>query len=50
MEELLARGGESDVLEYLCTLFPDFRWNRTGLHGEPAAPAERAIARSAGAA
>jgi FlaA1/EpsC-like NDP-sugar epimerase len=50
MEELLARGGESDVLEYLCTLFPDFRWNRAMLHGEAAAPGERAIARSAGAA
>jgi FlaA1/EpsC-like NDP-sugar epimerase len=50
MEELLARGGESDVLEYLCTLFPDFRWNRTSFQDQAEPPAERAVARSAGAA
>ena len=57
MEELLARGAETDVLDYLCALFPDFPWSRS--HFAPSmpppvapvsAPVQRAIARSAGAA
>ncbi|MGH9575391.1 MAG: SDR family NAD(P)-dependent oxidoreductase [Candidatus Acidiferrales bacterium] len=50
MEELLARAAETEVLDYLYSLFPDFRWNRGSL--EEAAPRvpDHALARSAGAA
>ncbi|HTZ75257.1 MAG TPA: nucleoside-diphosphate sugar epimerase/dehydratase [Candidatus Aquilonibacter sp.] len=50
MEELMARAGEQDLLEYLCMIFPDFHWNRANFTGEAMPVVESAMARSAGAA
>lgn len=50
MEDLLARGVETDVLDYLYSLFPDFRWSRGSLEEARPRMPEHALARSAGAA
>jgi FlaA1/EpsC-like NDP-sugar epimerase len=50
MEELISRGSEGELLEYLCTIFPDFHWNQTRFTGESAPAPELVMARSAGAA
>ena len=50
MEELIVLGTEGELLEYLCTIFPDFRWKGANLTEASAPAMERAMARSAGAA
>ena len=50
MEELLSRGAETDVLDYVYSLFPDFRWSRAPFEQDIPAVREHAMARSAGAA
>ncbi|HEY6464924.1 MAG TPA: nucleoside-diphosphate sugar epimerase/dehydratase [Candidatus Acidoferrales bacterium] len=50
MEDLLLRGTETDALDYVCTLFPEFRWNRANLQKHDAPFVEHVMARSAGAA
>jgi FlaA1/EpsC-like NDP-sugar epimerase len=50
MEELLARGAETDVLDYLYSLFPDFRWSRAPFEQDMPEPGKHAMARSVGAA
>jgi len=50
MEDLLARGAETDVLDYLYSLFPDFRWSRASFEQGLPPMREHALARSAGAA
>lgn len=50
MEDLLSRGAEADVLDYVYTLFPEFRWNRASLQKHGAPFVEHAMAKSAGAA
>ncbi len=50
MEDLLRRETETEVLDYLYSLFPDFRWNRASLETDMHPMREHAMARSAGAA
>ena len=50
MEDLLVRGEDTDVLDYVHTLFPEFRWNRASAQKHSVSLVEHAIARSAGAA
>jgi FlaA1/EpsC-like NDP-sugar epimerase len=50
VEALLSHGAEAEALNYLCAIFPDFRWNRTKFSSQASDPMQRAAARSAGAA
>jgi len=49
MEDLLARGAETDVLDHLYSLFPDFRWSRAPFEQETPA-LQGTMASSVGAA